>query len=241
MKIRCLIVDDGYLLADLLEKYISMLPQLELVHKCNNAICALEVLQKESVDLIFLDIQMPELTGLEFIRTLQNPPKIILTTAYSQYAIEAFELSVLDYLLKPIKFERFVSAVNKFPEKKSVKSTQMNETESSQKDEVSRDFIMIKANNKLQKIELDAIIYIEGLKEYVKFHTTKGNFVALYSLIKLEKLLPADKFVRIQRSYIVSINSIESVIGNMLEIAGEKLPIGKKYKDALFMRLGEIL
>lgn len=237
MKIRCLIVDDEYLLADLLEKYISMLPQLELVHKCNNAICALEVLQKESVDLVFLDIQMPELTGLEFIRTLQNPPEIILTTAYSQYAIEAFELSVLDYLLKPIKFERFVSAVNKFPEK----STQINETESSQKDEVTRDFVMIKANNRLQKIELDAIIYIEGLKEYVKFHTTKGNFVALYSLIKLEKLLPSEKFVRIQRSYIVSINSIESVIGNMLEIAGEKLPIGKKYKDTLFMRLGEIL
>lgn len=231
MKLKCLIVDDEPLAQRVLEKYVSELPGLELMGKCSDAIEAMEVLQAKDVDLIFLDINMPRLSGINFLKTYKNPPMVVITTAYTEYALEGYELNVLDYLKKPFSFERFLQAVQKAEEKmKGVVEPQ--ETE---KDE--REFIFVKANKKTINISLDSILYVEALGDYVKIFTNEGHTVTYQSLKGIERLLPSQKFYRIHKSYIVSLSKIKSIEGNMVHMEKGTIPIGNNYKQSFFQRI----
>ncbi len=237
--IRAIIVDDEPLALEVLETYISQMPELELVKKCENAIEANEALKNHQVDLMFLDIQMPQLSGIDFLKTLANPPCVIFTTAYPDYAVEGFELNAVDYLLKPISFERFLKAVNKVSDKLSSKKIE-HETISN---EVSEDFFFVKADKKLVKVNFDEILYIEGLKDYVIIRQEAGRVITLQTMKSLEERLPETKFKRVHRSYIVNIKKITAILGNMVElIEGGKikqLPIGKNYRDELLELINE--
>ncbi|MFA9371997.1 MAG: LytR/AlgR family response regulator transcription factor [Labilibaculum antarcticum] len=231
MKLKCLIVDDEPLAQRVLEKYVSELPGLELIGKCSDAIEAMEVLQEKEVDLIFLDINMPRLSGINFLKTYKNPPMVVITTAYTEYALESYELNVLDYLKKPFSFERFLQAVQKAEEKmKGVVEPQELE-----KDE--REFIFVKANKKTINISLDSILYVEALGDYVKIFTNDGHIVTYQSLKGIERLLPSHKFYRIHKSYIVSLSKIKSIEGNMVHLEKGTIPIGNNYKQSFFQRI----
>ena len=225
--IKVLIIDDEPLALDILETYIERIPDLELVAKCDNAIDANEIIQKEEIDLVFLDIQMPQMTGIELIKSLPSAPKFVFTTAYTEYAVDGFELNALDYLVKPIAFDRFLKAVNKFKESSDAKGTQTN----------SDDFFFVKADKKLIKIHFNEILYIEGLKDYVIIKKEQGRVIALQTMKSLESKLPSDIFMRVHRSYIVNINKIKAVVGNAIEITesgqAKHIPIGKNYKEDL--------
>lgn len=234
--INVIIVDDEPLAQDVLETYVEKVPELNLVQKCNNALEANEVLKKHDIDLMFLDIQMPQLTGIDFLKTLAHPPLVIFTTAYPNYAIEGFELNALDYLLKPISLERFMKAVNKA----------MDQLELQRKDEggtagvaatEEADFIFVKSDKKLVKVNFNDILYIEGLKDYVIIRMPNSRVITLQTMKSLEEKLPSNIFRRIHRSYIVNIDRIEAVVGNMLEVIekgqAKHLPIGKNYRDEL--------
>ncbi len=236
-KIKCLIVDDELPALNILKEYAGQIPFLEVVAVCENAFKALEILRSNSVDLVFLDIQMPGLTGLEMIKTVKNPPLVIFTTAYSQYAVEGYDLDVVDYLLKPVSFERFLKAVNKSSERMKLRKPQQTVlTDNQLKQGKERDFFFVKVNYKMIKVFFDDILFIEGLSEYVKIHTKEKNLVVLEALKNLETVLPGDRFVRIHKSYIVSIEKIDSVFGNTVEIGGEMLPIGKSYKESVMKK-----
>ncbi|MBT8190160.1 MAG: LytTR family DNA-binding domain-containing protein [Bacteroidia bacterium] len=225
--IKTLIVDDEPLALDILETYIDKLPDLELVAKCDNAIDANEMIQSADIDLVFLDIQMPQMTGIELVKSLSNPPKIVFTTAYEEYAIDGFELNAVDYLMKPIAFDRFLKAVNKAKESMAPKSNNAQ----------SEDFFFVKADKKLVKIHFNEILYIEGLKDYVIIKKEAGRVIALQTMKSLETKLPDQIFMRVHRSYIVNIQKIKAVIGNAIEIieSGQPkhIPIGKNYKEDL--------
>lgn len=232
--IRVIIVDDEPLAQEIIETYVQQMPNLELVAICNNALEANEVLRTESIDLMFLDIQMPQLSGIEFLKTLSHPPKVIFTTAHADYAIQGFELDAADYLLKPISFERFFKAVNKASS--LVAHRKQNETENGNGD--SNDaFIFVKADKKLVKINFEDILYIEGLKDYVIIRQETGRVITLQTMKSLEDKLPITKFKRIHRSYIVNIKRITAILGNMVELIEsgkvKQLPIGKNYRDEL--------
>lgn len=235
MPVKCIIVDDEHLARKLLENYVNKIPQLELVAKCKNPLEAIDVLSKEDIELIFLDIQMPELTGIEFLKTLQKKPAVIFTTAYSDYALEGYQLDVIDYLLKPFSFERLLKAVNKALEQIQLKQSASTQNESPAEiiKSESKDYIVIKGDHKLHKINHDEIIKIEGLKEYVTFYTEQQKFITLESLKNLEQTLPAGKFIRIHKSYIVSVKHIKNLEGNILQVGKEKLPVGKNYREHL--------
>jgi len=225
--IRTIIVDDEPLALDVLETYIEKMPELELVKKCENAFEANEILKNEKIDLMFLDIQMPQLTGVDFVKSLKNPPAVIFTTAYPDYAVEGFELDAVDYLLKPISMDRFMKAVNKVTEK--------NDT--SHDAEVEDDYFFVKADKKLIRVNFEDIIYIEGLKDYVIIRQDTGRIITLQTMKSLEAKLPEAKFKRIHRSYIVNLDQIEAIVGNMLEVIekgqAKHIPIGKNYRDDL--------
>lgn len=232
MKIRCIVVDDEALARKYLKEYILKVPFLELVGDFNSPLKASELLEKGMVDLMFLDIQMPEITGLDFLRSLNRKPYVIITTAYKEYALEGYELDITDYLLKPFSFNRFLKAVNKVntlflnKNKKDEPASTYNQTD------FHEDYIIIRADRKYYKINYDDLVYIEGQKAYVTFHSTdKKNITALASLKELEEKLPDKKFIRIHKSYIVSVKKIDSLEGNMIEIVGERLPIGKSFKS----------
>lgn len=231
MKIRCVIVDDEALARKYLKDYISKVPFLEFVGDFNSPLKAYDLLEKGMVDLMFLDIQMPEITGLDFLRSLNRKPYVILTTAYKEYALEGYELDISDYLLKPFSFDRFLKAVSKVNsiilsrEKKEEPTSLYNQTD------FHDDYIIIRADRKYYKINYDDLIFIEGQKAYVTFHSEgKKNVTALASLRELEEKLPEKKFIRIHKSYIVSVKKIDALEGNMIEIVGEKLPVGKSFK-----------
>lgn len=231
--INVIIVDDEPLAQDVLETYIEKIPELNLVKRCSNALEANEVLKSEDIDLMFLDIQMPQLTGTDFLKTLNNPPLVIFTTAYPNYAIEGFELNALDYLLKPISLERFMKAVNKAVDQIELQ----NKDAVGGADEETPDFIFVKADKKLIKIKFDDILYIEGLKDYVIIRMDRSRVITLQTMKSLEEKLPSHLFKRIHRSYIVSIDKINAIIGNMVEVIeknqAKHLPIGKNYRDDL--------
>ena len=227
--IKAIIVDDEPLALDVLETYISQLPELELVARCENALEAREVLKEHDIDLMFLDINMPQLTGIDFVKTLSVRPKFIFTTAHPDYAVEGFELDAVDYLMKPIPLDRFMKAVNK------VIDMQSGETSVPVKKE--EDFIFVKADKKLIKVNFDDILYIEGLKDYVIIRQKEGRVITLQTMKSLEAKLPEHIFKRIHRSYIVNIGAIDAVVGNMIELKEKSqvkhIPSGKNYRDEL--------
>lgn len=235
--IKVIIVDDEPLAQDVLETYIEKIPELKLIRKCNNALEANEVLKQEDIDLMFLDIQMPQLTGIDFVKTLSKPPLIIFTTAYSNYAVEGFELNALDYLLKPISLERFMKAVNKAQEQLELLQKERKTPAEEPHAGDSGDFIFVKADKKLVKVNFDEIVYIEGLKDYVIIRMENQRVITLQTMKSLEDKLPLSKFKRIHRSYIVNIDKIEAIVGNMIEVMEKNqpkhLPIGKNYREEL--------
>lgn len=224
-----IIVDDEPLAREVLETYIQKLPGMNLLAKCENAIEAFEALNNHKIDLMFLDIQMPQITGIDFLKTLSNPPKVVFTTAYSNYALDGYELNVVDYLLKPIAFDRFVKAINKTLD--LLKSSGQEEEKKLEEEEEQQEFIFVKADKKLIKVNFDDIFYIEGLKDYVILHTPTGRIVTLQTMKMLESKLPSELFKRVHRSYIANLTKIDVLEGNMLEINGKTIPIGKNYRD----------
>lgn len=233
--INCLIVDDEELARNLIENYIQRLPYLKIVAKCSNPIEAMQILQYERVDLLFLDVQMPELTGIELLRSLNPRPLVVLTTAYKEYAFEGYELDVIDYLLKPFRFERFLQAVNKAS--KLLKKEPLVQEKSVPTPSDDKDYILVKSDFKVFRIFYADIHYIESMKEYVAYHTNNGRILSLGSLKKLETLLPASQFMRIHKSYIVAKSKVAALEGNLVHIANKKLPIGTSYREKVMKDL----
>ena len=228
MKLKCLIVDDEPLAIEVIESHLDKLEGIEVIATCDNALQAFEILQKRSVDLMFLDIQMPKLTGIDFLKTLTRPPKVIITTAYRDYALEGYELDVVDYLLKPISFERFLKAINKVYKTESVFSHSLE----SGSELGSQDaYIYLKADKKMVKVMMDDILYIESLKDYVRVKTRQKEVITHQKISYLEEKLPEDAFLRIHRSFMVAINKIETYSAVMIEVPGKELPIGRNYKN----------
>ena len=225
-KIKCIIVEDEPLAVKVLSDYISQVPFLELQGTFKDAILATDYLRDRSADLIFLDIHLPKLKGMAFLKTLTNPPAVIITTAYHQYAVEGFDLNVTDYLLKPIEFERFLIAVNK------VKTDQREKQVSDESGE-KRDFIFLTVQKKKVKILFSEIVYIESQREYIRIVTTKNKYISKMSTHEIESLLPIQLFKRIHRSFIISINKIESYTAEMVEVNGVSIPIGRDYRDVI--------
>jgi len=227
MEIRALIVDDEPLAQNVIEQYANKLPNLTISGNCNDAICAHQFLQENEVDLIFLDINMPKLSGISFLKNLKNAPLVIFTTAYSEYALEGFELNAIDYLKKPFSFERFCKAYFRAEELLQLKKG-TSERSSVEKDS---DFIFIKADKKMVKVKFSEILYIEGLGDYIKLHLSDKKLVTNLSMKKVIDLLPAKDFYRTHKSFIISLDKIDSVEGNMTKINNTKLPIGNSYRQ----------
>jgi DNA-binding LytR/AlgR family response regulator len=234
MNYTCLIVDDEQPARLLLEEFVKKIPNLALKGMCKNPLEAMEILQKEQIDIMFLDIQMPELTGVEFIKSLQNKPAVIFTTAYSEYAIEGYQLDVTDYLVKPFSFSRFVKAVNKAVEFIDLKKAALKGGEPVS---AHANYILLHADHKIYKVKIDDILYIEGLKEYVSYFTKEKRIIVLQSLKSIEDSLPKDRFIRIHRSYIVPIDRIKSLDGNQVQIGEKLIPIGRSYKDEVMRKV----
>lgn len=239
-KINCLILDDEELARNLVENYANRLSNLNVICKCSNPIQAIQILQEHQIDLIFLDIQMPELTGIEFLNTLQHKPLVIFTTAYKEYALQGFDLDIVDYLLKPFRFERFVQAVNKAS--KILKKHSLNYTEvikvKEERIPINRkDFILVKSDFKVFRILYSDISHIESMKEYVAYHTKDGRKLSLGSLKKLQKELPQDNFIRIHKSFIINSDYVKALEGNLIHIKEHKIPIGSSYKEAVLKHL----
>jgi DNA-binding LytR/AlgR family response regulator len=233
-KYNCLIVEDEPLAAEVLQVYITEVPFLQQVGTCSNAIDALDILNKKKVDLIFMDIQLPKLKGLDFIRTLTNPPKIIFTTAYREYAVQAFELNAIDYLVKPIEFNRFLSAVNKLFQAKPVFQVQAAVTPSAEPEH-----LFFNVGKKKVKVCLDEILYIESLKEYIRITTKTKSILTKFQLSKVEEMLKDNHFIRIHRSFIVAKGKIDAFSNTDIEINNKQLPIGRSYKELVVAAVGK--
>jgi two-component system, LytTR family, response regulator len=227
-KIICLVVDDEPPAREILKQHISSVESLELAGVCSNAIEATNFLKNHQVDLLFLDIQMPQLLGTNFIRTLKSPPKVIFTTAYRKYAVEGFELDAVDYILKPISLERFLKAINKVLQTKFFAAQALNEMKENHAE--SNRFLYFRVDRKMVKVLLNDILFIEGLKDYVKIFTTGKTIVTKHVLSTLEGMLPSDEFLRIHRSFIIAIDKIDSYNADSIEIAKHELPIGRLFK-----------
>lgn len=225
--IKCIIVEDEVLAQQVIESHLTKTNRFELIAICNNTREAAEVLNTREVDLIFLDIQLPGMTGLNFLRTLPNPPLVVLTTAYSEYALESYEFNIIDYLLKPISFERFCKTVNKIAEGKLFKQP------AKENNNLQTDHIFIKSNSKFFKVNFSEIIYIEGMKDYLKIHTAEYNLVTHQTMNEMELLLPAKQFMRVHKSYIIALTQIKTVYGNSIEIEKITIPIGLNYKEKI--------
>lgn len=244
-KLKCIAVDDEPLALDIIEDYVSKVPFLELVKRTENAIEALQLVQAGGIDLVFLDIQMPELTGIQFLKIANGKSNYILTTAYSQYALESYDLNVSDYLLKPIAFDRFYKAVEK------VHNQQQKKAEQSPAPPVAvaplvptqvaahpvQDFIFVKTEHKIQKIQLDDILYIEGLKDYISIYTRAERIITLQNMKKMEETLPSGQFIRVHKSYIIALDKIESIERSRISICGKIIPIGDTYRDEFFKHI----
>ncbi len=228
-KYNVLIVDDEFLARKLLSEYVSKVDYLQLIDTCSDATKAMEVLHKEQIDILLLDIQMPDISGMEMLKLIDKKPSVILTTAYSEYAVDAFSLGVIDYLLKPFDYARFLQAINK--------AVNVNTSTAVANTDMSNDYLMVKADYKLYKVNYDDLLFIEGQHEYVTFHTKAKRITALYSLKNLEDTLPKDRFVRVHKSFIVSIKNIEDIDKTNVSVAGSKIPVGASYRDALIERL----
>ena len=230
IQIKCIIVDDEPMARDVVRRYIQKIPTLILLGELGNAIEATIFLQEQSVDMIFLDIKMPQLSGTEFVRSLPKVPKIIFTTAHKEFAHEGYELDVIDYLLKPIRFDRFLRAVNKaFPQK--LQATEVANSISSEENKAATSFIYLRADRKMIKVLLDDILYIESDKDYVKVFTEKGYIITRQTIASVESMLSDSQFIRVHRFYIISLSRLKSFTTETVDIGNKELPIGKLYRN----------
>lgn len=232
MSIKCLIIDDEPLAIQIIKGYLEQIPDLELVASFQNPLNAFDLLKTTAVDLIFLDIQMPLLTGIDFVKTLQNPPSIIFTTAYRNYAIQSYELDVVDYLLKPITFTRFFKAINKYKNLNQVPISKELPVQA----EAINDHMYVNANKKYIKVLFDEILYVESIKDYIRIHTASQNIITKDKISEFEKKLPR-KFLRIHRSFIVNTSKISAFTAKDVEIGAKEIPIGESYKKVVMSSL----
>lgn len=229
MNVKCLIVDDEDLAIDVITEYINRIDYLELVGTCKSAVEALTVLNQQAIDLLFLDIQMPGLTGLQLIRNLSSRPEVIFTTAYSEYALEGFELEALDYLIKPIPFDRFIKAINRYFK---LNHQPLQIQEQSTTDTFKDSFIFVKSDKVMVKVVLSDITHIESLRNYVSIYLKEGQEIkTLNTISNIEEKLPETHFLRIHRSYIIAIDKIDSFTSGSVKITGQYIPIGRNYKE----------
>jgi DNA-binding LytR/AlgR family response regulator len=230
--IKCIIIEDEALAQDVIKSHLQRIGRLELVGIYRNAPEAMEALQTQDVDLMFLDIHLPGMTGLNFLRVLPDPPLVVLTTAFSEYALESYEFSVIDYLLKPISFERFSKAVNKVIDGKLFSPA------GKEKDRSPEEHIFIKSNSKFFKVNFSEIVYIQGMKDYLKIHTPDYVLVTHQTMNELERILPARHFIRVHKSYMVAVARIRTIFGNSVELEKATIPIGISYKDKVMGLIG---
>ena len=235
MKLKCLVIDDEPLAQDILVQYISDCPSLDLLQVCSDAIEAGEYLRSHQADLIFLDINMPRLSGIRFVKTLTQPLLIIFTTAYPEFAAEGFESDAVDYLLKPVSFERFIKAVNKAVEWAEFRKKKENAAEAVPG--LNREFILLRADKKTYKIDFDDILFFESTGDYIKVHSRDKNLVIHETFKNLITQLPVHQFCRVHKSFIVSLAMIRLIEGNQVDVAGHMIPIGLVYKDGLLEKL----
>ena len=229
-KIKCLVVDDEPPAREILKHHIANVEALALVGSCCNAVEAINFINKHHVDLLFLDIQMPQLLGTDFIRTLKNPPKVIFTTAYRNYAVEGFELDAVDYILKPISFERFLKAVNKVLQMDVEIEPTLAMLHQEEQTEKSHSFLYFRSDRKMVKVYFQDILFIESLKDYIKIVMVSKTIVTKYVLSTLEEMLPANEFLRVHKSFIVNISKIDSYNADSIQVLKNELPIGRLYK-----------
>ncbi|MFN0276584.1 MAG: LytR/AlgR family response regulator transcription factor [Chitinophagales bacterium] len=230
-KIHCLIVEDEPLAAELLTDYVKQIPFLQLEKVCTDALSAMEYLHANTIDLLFLDLHLPKIRGFDFLRTLKHPPRVIVTTAYHQFALEGYELNIVDYLLKPIEFSRFLSAVNKLKTETSTLLPPVQNTE--------RKYYLFNVDKKFVKVFADEILYIESLKEYVKIITPSKAIVTKFQIGELENYLADENFLRIHRSYLIAKNKVQTFSTIEVEIGDKKIPIGRNFKEGVLKALNK--
>ena len=231
--IKCIIVEDETLAQDVIKSHLQKMEGWELAGIARNAPEALELLQTQEVDVMFLDIRLPGMSGLNFLRSLSDPPLVVLTTAYAEYAVESYEFSVIDYLLKPISFERFSKAAGKIAEGRLVSQA------GKEQDKSPGDHIFVKSNSKFFKVNFSEILYVEGMKDYLKIHTPEYTLVTHQTMNELEKALPSRQFMRVHKSYIIAVRHIRSIYGNSVELGKVTIPIGINYKEAVMTLVGK--
>lgn len=237
-KYNCIIVEDEPLAAEVLRDYIDQIPFLNLVQTCSDAIYAMEALKAFKVDVMFLDIHLPKLKGLDFIKTIKEPPQAIITSAYGNYALDGYELNVVDYLLKPVEFNRFLMAVNKLrPQNNRHAGFEQEGISLVPADNADKPHLFLNVGKKKIKVYLDNILFIESLKEYIKIVTRERSFLTKYPLSQMEQALAKENFVRVHRSFIVSRNKIDAFTAIDIEIAGNHIPIGRSYKELVINML----
>ena len=233
--VKCLIVDDEPMARDVIRRYIENIPELSVAGEFGNAIDAMMFMQDNTIDIIFLDIRMPQLNGTDFVRSLRNVPKIVFTTAHKEYAHEGFELDVIDYLLKPIRFDRFLKAVNKaFPQRQQDAGPGV--LNGNLENKFALPFMYVRVDRKMVKVLLDDVLFIESDKDYVKIYTTNSTIITRQTISSVEAMLSENKFLRIHRSFIVSLDKIKSFSNETVEIGNKELPIGKLYRNS-FLKL----
>lgn len=228
MKLKCLIVDDEPIARKGLEEYVNEISFLQLVHSCESALKATDFLKTQPVDLILLDIQMPNISGIEFLRTLENPPMVVFTTAYSDYALEGYSLDVIDYLLKPISFDRFLKAVQKAHDYHLLKQPTK---------EIESDYFFIKVNHQFEKVNYNEVLYLEAMQNYCIVHTLNRKLITYHTLSGLEKQLPATQFLKVHKSFIVAIEKISALDSNELKIGSASIPISRSLKDEVMKKV----
>ncbi len=223
MKIKCLLVDDEPLAINVISKYLENFERFQIAGTCHNALEAHDFLQQHSVDVVFVDINMPKVSGLEFIKSLSHPPLVVFATAYREYAVDSFELEALDYLVKPFSLERFMKTVRRIEDRLSTKDT------NSQKP-IEKEFVFFKVDKKMVKVYIDDILYIESLKDYVRIKTLDESLINHNNLVSITDVIPMDRFVRIHRSYMIAIDKVKLIEGNQVKIGDKLLPIGRNYQ-----------
>lgn len=234
MKLRCLIVDDEPPALDVLRSHIANTPMLEVAGECHNAMGAFDFLQRQQVDLLFLDIQMPKLSGTELLKALTAPPKVIFTTAHREYAMDGFDLNAVDFLLKPISFDRFLKAVQKAVQ------TEVRPTKTDESAVESPRFLYFRADRKMVKVFINDITHIESLKDYVKIYCGNTPLITKQTIMAVEEMLPAEEFMRVHRSFIVAINKVTSFTQHSVFVGREEIPVGPLYRGHSFERLRSV-